>query len=39
MKVLVRNETVLNVWTSDFKDMDYNLKRYGWLNNFTDEGK
>ena len=32
----MRNESVLNVWTSDFEDMRYNLKRDGWLNNFTD---
>ena len=35
-KVLARNESVLNVRTSDFEDMSYNLKRDGWLNNFTD---
>jgi hypothetical protein len=34
--VFVRNVSVLNVRTSDFKDMGYNLKRDGWLNNFTD---
>ena len=32
----MRNESVLNVRTSDFEDMDYNLKRDDWLNNFTD---
>jgi hypothetical protein len=34
--VLVRNESVLNVRTSDLEDMGYNLKRDGWLNNFTN---
>ena len=29
-------EYVLNVRTSDFEDMRNNLKRDGWLNNFTD---
>ena len=32
----MRNRSVLNVRTSDFMDMGYNLKRDGWLNNFTD---
>jgi len=32
----VLNESVLNVRTSDFKDIGYNLKRDGWLNNFTN---
>ena len=32
----MRNESILNVRTSDFEDMGYNLKRDGWLNNFTD---
>jgi hypothetical protein len=36
IKVLVRNKSVLNVRTSDFEDIDYNLKRDGWLTNFTD---
>ena len=36
IKVLVRNRSVLNVQTSNFEDMGYNLKRDGWLNNFTD---
>jgi hypothetical protein len=36
IKVLVRNEFVLNVQTLDFKDMGYNLKRDGWLNSFID---
>jgi hypothetical protein len=36
IKVLVRNESFLNVRTSDFEDMGYNLKRDGWLNSFTD---
>jgi hypothetical protein len=36
IKVLVRNESILNVRTSDFEDMGYNLKRDGWLNNFAD---
>jgi hypothetical protein len=35
-KVLVRNASFLNVRTSDFEDMGYNLKQDGWLNNFTD---
>ena len=30
------NESVLNVRTLDFKDMEYNLKINGWLNSFTD---
>jgi hypothetical protein len=30
------NESVLNVWTSNFEDIGYNLKIDGWLNNFTD---
>ena len=34
--VLVRNGSFLNVRTSDFEDMGYNLKRDGWLNSFTD---
>ena len=34
--MLVRNEYVLNVRTSDFKNMGYNLKRDGWLNSFTN---
>ena len=37
IKVLVRNEFILNVHTSYFEDMGYNLKRDGWLNNFTNE--
>src|SRR5450631_1644576 len=36
IKVLVRNESVLHVRTSDFEDMGYNLKRDGWLNSFAD---
>ena len=32
----MRNEYVLNVWTSNDKDMDYNLKRDGWLNSLTN---
>ena len=32
----MRNESVLNIRTSDFEDMSYNLKRDTWLNNFTD---
>jgi hypothetical protein len=36
IKILVRNIPVLNVRTSDFLDMGYNLKRYGWLNSFAD---
>jgi hypothetical protein len=36
IKVFVRNKSFLNVRTSDFEDMGYNLKRDGWLNNFTD---
>ena len=36
IKVLVHNEYFLNVRTLDFEDMGYNLKRDGWLNNFTD---
>ena len=36
-KVLVHNESISNVRTSNFEDMDYNLKRDGWFNNFTDE--
>jgi hypothetical protein len=36
IKVVVRNESFLNVRTSDFEDMGYNLKRHGWLNNFTN---
>jgi hypothetical protein len=36
IKVLVRNESVLNVWTSNFEDIGYNLKKNGWLNNFTN---
>ena len=34
--MLVRNQSVLNVRTTDFEDMGYNFKRNGWLNNFTD---
>jgi hypothetical protein len=34
--VLIRNEYVLNVRTSEFEDMGYSLKRDGWLNNFVD---
>jgi hypothetical protein len=36
IKVFVRNVSVLNVQSSDFEDMGYNLKRDGWLNSFTD---
>jgi hypothetical protein len=36
IKVLVHNVSVLNVRTSDFEDMGYNLKRDGWFNSFTD---
>ena len=32
----MRNEYVLNVRTSDFKDTSYNLKRDGWLNSFVN---
>jgi hypothetical protein len=32
----VHNRSVLNVRTSDFMDLGYNLKRDGWLNSFTD---
>ena len=32
----MRNDSVLNVRTSDFEDMGSNLKKDGWLNNFTD---
>ena len=34
MVVCIRS--VLNVRTSDFEDLGYNLKRDGWLNSFTD---
>lgn len=33
----MRNEYVLDVRTSNFEDMGYNIKRDGWLNNFTNE--
>lgn len=33
----MRNESILNVRTSNFGDIGYNLKRGGWLNNYTDE--
>ena len=36
IKVLVRNESILNFHTSDLEDNVYNLKRDGWLNSFTD---
>ena len=32
----MRDESNLNVLTSDFEDLGYNLKRDGWLNSFTD---
>ena len=37
--MLVRNESILNVWTSDFDDIGYDLKKDGWLNNFADAKK
>ena len=36
IKMLVRSASVLNVRTSDFEDMGYNLKRDGWFNSFTN---
>ena len=33
----MRNESVVNVCASDFHDIGYNIKRDGWLNNFTEE--
>jgi hypothetical protein len=36
IKVLVRNESLLNVRNPEFEDMGYNLKRDGWLNSFVD---
>ena len=36
IKVLMCNESMLNVETLDFENMGYNLKRDGWLNNFTN---
>jgi len=36
IKALVRNQSVLNVRTSEFEDMGYSLKRDGWLNSFVD---
>jgi hypothetical protein len=32
----VRNVSVLNVRTSDYENMGYNLKQDDWLNSFTD---
>jgi hypothetical protein len=32
----VRNKSVLNVRTSDFEDIGYNLKKNGWFNSFMD---
>ena len=34
--MFVRNESILNVGTPEVYNMDYNLKRDGWLNNFVD---
>ena len=36
IKVFVCNDSVLNVRTTNFEDMGYNLKRDGWLNCFID---
>ena len=36
IKVLVCNAYVLNVCTPEVQDLDYNLKRDGWLNYFVD---
>ena len=32
----MRNVSVLNIRTLDFKDIGYNLKRDGWFNSFAD---
>jgi hypothetical protein len=36
IKVLVHNESVLSVRTSEFEAMGYSLKRDSWLNSFVD---
>ena len=36
IKVLVRNQSILNVRTSTSEDKGYNLKRDGWITSFTD---
>ena len=36
IKVLVRNQSILNVRSSTSEDKGYSLKRDGWLTSFTD---
>ena len=33
----MRNDSILNVHTTNFEEMGYNLMRGGWLSKFTEE--
>ena len=37
IKVFMQNDSVLDVRTTDFEEMGYNLKKDDWLNNFTED--